>query len=260
MKKSEDRYVINSIVRAARILEAFSIETPTLTNAELAKKTGIDRSTITRLMQSLEKVEFVNRDKNSGKYSLTHKLSQIGNVYVKTATLNSQGRPFLEKLSDRFNENTQMGVLDKTEVLYLEQVICSQHIKLMSYAGSRLPAYCTGVGKLLLAYISDNKFDEYCQSVDFIPHTPKTIVKPALLKKHLAKIRKTGFAVAKSEFREDVISIAAPVWNENNEIIAAISLAGPLFRMNHPQKIKDYADAVVETSRDLSRRLGYTGE
>jgi len=260
MKKPEDRYVINSVVRAARILESFTMETPILTNADLAKKIGVDKSTITRLMQSLEKVEFVTRDQVSGQYSLTHKLFQIGNVYVQNTDLNNEGRPLLEKLSDTFNENAQMGVLDKTEVLYLEQVRCSQHIKLMSFVGSRLPAYCTGAGKLLLAHLSDEEYYKFCRSVEFISHTPKTIVEPEILKDQLSIIRDNGFAIAKSEFREDVFSIAAPVLDGNNRVIAAISLAGPLFRMDHPEKIKEYIKAVVETAEDLSIRLGYTGK
>lgn len=257
MEDIEDRYVINSVLRAAKILEAFSLESPSLTNAELAKKLGIHKSAITRLMQSLVKAEFVKRDKKSGRYSLTHKLFQIGNVYVKNSNLYTEGRPLLESLSTRFNENAQMGVLDKTDVLYLDQVRCSQHIGLMSFTGSRLPAYCTGAGKLLLAYLSKKQLDEFFRSVDLIRYTPKTIVEPATLKEQFTQIKKAGFAVVKSEYRQDVFSIAAPVRDENGDVAAAISLAGPVFRMDHHEKIKAYLHAVVDTAKAISMRMGY---
>jgi len=256
--KTDDKYAINSVLRAARILESFTVETPALTNSELAKKLGLNKSAVTRLLQSLVMAGFIRRDEPTRQYSLTHKLSQIGSAYVKNTSLHIEGRPLLEQLSARCNENAQMGRLDNTEVLYLDQVRCSQHIGLMSFAGSRLPAYCTGAGKLLLAYLSEKQFLEYCRSVDFIRFTTETITDPAILKDQLVEIKKNGFAIVKSEFRPDVISMAAPVLDETGRVIAVISLAGPVFRMDDPQKIQEFKKAVIDTAKTLSIRIGYT--
>jgi DNA-binding IclR family transcriptional regulator len=244
-------------LRAAKILESFTVETPTLTNSELAKKLGLNKSAITRLLQSLVKAGFISRDDHSKRYSLTHKLSQIGSAYVKNTSLHIEGHPLLEQLSFKCNENAQMGRLENTEVLYLDQIRCSQHIGLMSFTGGHLPAYCTGAGKLLLAYLSEEQFKEYCRSVEFIRFTPETIIDPAILKDQLIEIKKAGLAIVKSEFRPEVLAIAAPVLDENGEVIAAISLAGPVFRMDNPKKIKAYSQAVIDTARALSIRIGY---
>lgn len=257
MKTADNRYVINSVLRAAKILESFTVEKPTLTNAELSKKLGLNKSAVTRLLQSLVTAGLIRRDQNSGRYGLTHKLSQIGNAYVKNASLHIEGRPLLEQLSSKSSENAQMGMLDDTEVLYLDQVRCSQPIGLMSFTGSRLPAYCTGTGKLLLAYLSEEQFKNYCRSVDFIRYTPKTILDPTILKNQLTEIKKAGFAVLQSEFRQDVLSIAAPVLDENGRVVAAISIAGPVFRLNHPDKVNELIRAVVDTAKALSMRIGY---
>ena len=258
--KTDDKYAINSVLRAAKILESFTVETPAHTNTELAKKLGLNKSAVTRLLQSLVKAGFIRRDGHTRRYSLTHKLSQIGNAYVKNTSLHIEGRPLLEQLSARCNENAQMGRLDNTEVLYLDQVRCTQHIGLMSFTGSRLPAYCTGAGKLLLAYLSEEQVKAYCRSVDFIRFTPETITDPTILKDQLAEIKKAGFAIVKSEFRSDVISIAAPVLDENGEVIAALSLAGPVFRMDHPEIIEEYQQAVIHTAKTLSIRIGYSSD
>lgn len=258
MTTADDRYAINSVLRAAKILESFTVETPTLTNADLAKKLGLNKSAVTRLLQSLVKAGFIRRDQHTRQYSLTHKLSQISSAYIKNTSLHIEGRPLLEQLSAKYNENAQMGRLDNTEVLYLDQVRCSQHIGLMSFTGSRLPAYCTGAGKLLLAYFSEEQFNAYCRTVDFIRFTPETVTDPAILKNQLVEIKKAGFVIVKSEFRSEVLSIAAPALDENGDVIAAISLAGPVFRMDDSKKIKEYTQAVVDTAKVLSMRIGYT--
>ena len=258
MKSSDDRYAINSVLRAARILESFTVETPALTNAELAKKLGLNKSAITRLLQSLVKVGFIRRDDHTRRYSLTHRLSRIGSVYVKNNSLQIEGHPLLEQLSAKCGENAQMGRLENTEVLYLDQVRCSQHIGLMSFSGGHLPAYCTGTGKLLLAYLSEEQFKTYCRSVNFTRVTQKTITDPAILKEQLIQIKKDGVALVKSEFRPDVLSIAAPVLDENGKVIAAVSLAGPVFRMDNPKKIQEYKQAVIDTAKALSIRIGFT--
>ena len=255
--KTDNKYAINSVLRAARILESFTVETPTLTNAELAKKLGLNKSAVTRLLQSLVKAGFIRRDDRTRRFSLTHKLSQIGSAYIKNTSLHIEGHPLLKQLSSKCNENAQLGRLDNAEVLYLDQVRCSQHIGLMSFSGSHLPAYCTGAGKILLAYLSEQQFKEYCRSVDFIRFTPETITDPAMLNDQLIGIKKNGFAIVKSEFRPDVISIAAPVLDESGRVIAAISLAGPVFRMDDPQKIQEYKQAVIDTAKALSIRIGY---
>jgi DNA-binding IclR family transcriptional regulator len=252
---TDERYVINSVVRAARILESFTVETPSLSNAELAKKLGINKSAITRLMQSLVKAKFVTRDKGTGRYQLTHKLFKIGNVYVKNSSLHSEGLPLLKKLSKSFNENAQIGILDKTEVMYLEQIKCSQHIGLMSTRGSRLPAYCTGAGKVILAYLTADRLDEFYRNVDFVSFTPNTATDPEALNEQLEKIRNEGVALVRSEFRDDVISVAAPVYGNEGEVIAAISLAGPVYRMDFPDKIEKYKRSVMDTAKNLSDRI-----
>ena len=252
---NEDRYVINSVVRAAKILEAFSLETPTLSNAELSKILRINKSAITRLMHSLVKAGLVSRDETTGRYSLTHKLFRIGSVYVNNSSLHTIGRPLLEKLSSRFNENAQIGILDRAEVMYLEQVKCSQHIGLMSTSGSRLPSYCTGAGKVLLAYLTDDEFEEVCATADLKRYTPLTIVEPDKLREQMQKIRQAGYAIAKSEFQPDVISFAAPVFGENGKVIAAISLAGPVFRMDFPEKMEEFIQVVVDTAGEISEQV-----
>ena len=256
----DDRYIINSVIRAAKILESFSADTPSLSNSEISKRLNINKTAVTRLMHSLVKAEFVHRDEDSGRYNLTHKLFGIGSVYVKNSNLHTIGRPLLEKLTERFNENTQIGILDRTEVMYLEQVKCSQHIGLMSSSGSRLPAYCTGAGKILLSYLSSEELDQFCKLVEFKRYTQHTVVDPDLLKQQLPHIKNAGYALVRNEFQGDVLSIGAPVIDGRGKVLAAISLAGPRYRMDSEEKIDEYIEAVVDTAGEISRRVKYSGK
>ena len=260
MAESCDRYLINSVLRAAQILESFTLDQPTYSNSELAKKIGINKSSATRLLYSLERAGFIVRDRQTGRYSLTYKLHLIGNVYVQNTSLHMESVPLLKGLSAEFNENTHLGMMDRTDVLYLEQVKCAQPIGLMSSAGSRLPAFCTGIGKVLLAYMSDGEFDAYCREADLIRYTENTVVDPEEIRAGGAEIRAYGYSITRGEFRPEVFSVSAPVRDSSGQVVAAISLAGPCFRMDHPEQVERYIVAVTDTAHKISQRLGWPAE
>ena len=155
MPERTERYAINSVLRAAQILESFSLEKPTYSHSEISKKLGLNKTAVTRLLSSLEKAGLLEKDSESGRYGLTVKLYQIGSVYINRIGISEAARPVLSELAASCNESSHLSVLHEFEVLYIDKVECPRPIRMMSYVGRKLPAYCTGTGKVFLAHLSE---------------------------------------------------------------------------------------------------------
>ncbi|NIO03922.1 MAG: helix-turn-helix domain-containing protein [Proteobacteria bacterium] len=252
-----DRYLINSVLRAARILESFSFEKSTYTNSELSKKLHLNKSTVTRLLCSLEKAGFLQRNNKTAEYRLTHRLFRIGSIYINQIGLHSEAMPLLSELASSCKETVHLAVLNEFEVFYLDKVESSQSIGMMSRIGNKSPSYCTGVGKVMLAHLSENDLEKFFCSIELKGHTPNTITDPAKLRLHLHKIREMGYAVDNAEHETEVKCVAAPVRDRAESVIAGISISGPVFRMTQERIKKELIPAVKETANMISIRLGY---
>lgn len=259
MSAKNERYLINSVLRAAQILESFSMDKPAYTNAEFSKRLNLNRSTVTRLLYSLEEAGLLERKANSGHYVLTHKLFQIGSVYINLTSLPKEARPHLSQLVSRCNETAHLGLLDGFEVLYIEKVECTRPVRMMSFIGGRLPAYCTGIGKIFLAHLDEEALRTFFQTIELKPFTPRTITDASELRRHLARIRDQGYAIDNAEREPEVKSIAAPVRDKTGKVVAGISLAGPAYRMTEERIAGEFIPAVRKTAKDISERLGYMG-
>lgn len=257
MPQKEDRYVIPSVVRALQILEAFSFQKTTYTNSELSRKFDLNKSSVTRLLSSLEKAKFLKRNKETGAYQLTHKSYQVGRVYIKQVDVHKVSMPILEELTSKCQEVSFLGVLDELQVLYLDWVESKQTVSLPSMTGMKLPAYCTGNGKNFLAHMDEETLSSYFESIELVQHTVNTITDPSTLKKQLKQVKKQGYACDFGEFHEDVISMSAPVYNDVGEIIAGISIAGPEFRLGKDILQKKIIRELKKAALKISRQLGF---
>jgi IclR family transcriptional regulator, KDG regulon repressor len=256
---SEDRYIMNSVLRTAEILKSFTREKTAFTNSELSKKLGLNRSTITRLLYSLEKAGFLVRDDRTKAYALSYWLYRIGNVYISQIDLHKEAMPLLSQLSQSCKEAVHLAVLRDFQVFYLNKVEGPQPVRIASAIGDTNPAYCTGVGKVLLAYLNEKELDAYLQSVKLKRFTPNTICSPEDLKRHLKQIITKGYAIDDCEHETEVRCIAAPLRDITGQVIASISLSGPEFRMFWEKIREEFIPAVRETAAKISRRLGYSG-
>ena len=259
MPNKEDRYVIPSVIRALQILEAFSSEKTTYTNAEISRALGLNKSSVTRLLYSLEKAGFLKRNIETGSYRLTHKSLQIGRVYISQVNFHKMAMPVLQELTASCQETSHLGVLEEMEVLYLDWVASNQTVALASLTGKKLPAYCTGVGKNFLAHMDEETLSSYLQNTQLTQHTSKTITDPEKLKKHLKLVRTQGYAVDDGEFQEDVISVSSPIFDDNGRMLAGISVAGPAFRLRNTFLDKNIIPKVRRAGTEISRRLGWDG-
>lgn len=256
---SKNRYAINSVLRAVRILECFSFEKPTLRNSEISKMLGLNKSAVTRILSSLKEAGFLKKEDKTGEFRLTHKLYRIGSIYIQQVDLRKEAIPILTRLSELSGETVHLAVLRDFEVFYIDKIECSQSIGMRSRIGNKSPAYCTGVGKVMLAYLKEAELETFFRTVDLKRYTPNTICDENESRQHLARIKAQGYAIDDVEHESEVRCVAAPVLDEQGEVHAAISVAGPVFRMNREKIETLLISAVRNAAAEISQRMGYTG-
>ena len=249
------RYTVDAAAKALELLSAFSFREPQLSLADLATRTGIPRATAFRLLSTLEQSGFLAKE--HGAYQLGIKCFVLGNIVAGGLDLRETAHPHLAALRDSTRETTQLAILDHWQVVYLERMLSPLPVGFMrSRAGAILPAYCTGLGKTLLAYRPEAEVEAWAATQTFTALTPRTITSAKRLVRELRAIRERGYGLDEEEREKGVCCIAAPVRSHTGHVVAAISVAGPSQRMPRVLAGSDMADAVVGAAAAISIDLG----
>ena len=249
------RYTVDAAAKALDLLSAFSFGEPRGSLAELAARTGIPRPTAFRLLMTLEQAGFVS--KSGGEYQLGIKCFILGNVVGATLDIRERARPHLEALRDATGETVHLAVLDDWQLLYLERLQSPRPIGFMrSRVGGTVPAYCTGLGKTLLAYKPEPAVAAWLSTQSLKPMTPRTITSAKKLVRELRAIRDRGYGLDEQEHETGVRCIAAPIDNHAHDVVAAISVAGPADRMPRPLLGSHMAQTIVATAQAIAAELG----
>jgi DNA-binding IclR family transcriptional regulator len=252
----KDRYLINSIIRASNILRCFSGEKTHFKISEVAHQLQLDRSTTYRILLSLEKCGFVEKDKKTGEYSLGVATFETGNTYLRRMDFIQISKPIMADLALEVQETVHLAVLSDTEIVYVDKVDSPRTLGVMSKIGQRAPVYCTALGKVLLAHQPNDELSRIVQQIKLKPFTRNTISSKRKLVEELRKIRKQGYALDQKEYEQDVECIGAPIRNHLGNTIAAISISGPQRKINTPQE-KQFIGHVVKAAAAVSSKMGY---
>lgn len=248
--------VIQSLARATNILEYLSDYRSGDGLSNISRGVGLSKSTTHSIITSLEKLGYVQQDQVSGKYALGLKLFELGQVVHASMDLRSIAMPYLHSLAQRYQETVHLAVLSKGEVIYIDKVDSPRSIRIISHVGGRNPAHCTGVGKVLLAGLSEEELERVIRDKKLHRFTPNTITEPGKLKIHLAKVRQDGYAQDEEEIEVGLSCVAAPIKNYHGVVIAAISVSGPTGRVAN-SNICELTTHVVDAARHISAQLGY---
>ncbi len=189
-------------------------------------------------------------------YRLGLKLLELGSVVLANMEVHREALPFIEELVRETGETVHLGVFDGTQVVSIEKMDSPHGLASNITIGKGAPAYCTGVGKALLAFQPEAVVDHVCR-LGLVAYTPQTITDPAKLRKELAQVRAQGYAVDNTEHQPDVRCVAAPIRNYTGNVIASLSVSGPATRIPK-ERIPALAARVREVARQLSLRLGYS--
>ena len=258
-KPGAGRYTVDAAAKALELLATFSFNERRLSLGELAARTGIPRATAFRLLSTLEGAGFLVKE--NGDYRLGIKCFVLGNVAAANLDLRQVAFPHLSALRDLTGETTHIAILDNWQVVYLERLPSPKPVGFMrSRPGAILPAYCTGLGKVLLAHRDEADVAAWAAAQTFKAWTLHTITSRKRLVDELRATRARGYAIDEQEHELGVRCIAAPVRNHQGEVVAAISVAGPTERMPRVLVGSNTAKAVVAAAQEISIHLGAAQE
>lgn len=210
--------------RALSIVDAFAPGEPSLSLAELARRTGLPKSTAHRFVTQLETLKVLERD--GPRIRLGLRLFEWGSLVPRQRTMRDAALPFMEDLYEATHETVHLGLLEDLEVVYVNKISGHQRTHVPTSVGSRMPAHCTGLGKAILAFSPEA--DVEATIARGLPAvTPSTIVSPELFRAELAAARRDGVAYDRAESAAAVACVAAPIRNTSGRAIAAISVTGP---------------------------------
>ena len=224
--------------------------------SELAKRLNLQRSNVHRILATLSHLGYLEQNPDTRNYSASLKIFELGNAVINRKGLLSVAHPFLEKLAKQFRETANLGYLNKREVIYLDKVESTESLRMDTKVGFRVPAYCTAIGKILLAYLSEAKLKDYLKGHNILQLTTNTINSSEKLKKSLKQIKEQGYAIDDEEFYEGVRCISSPIIDHTGKVIASVSIAGPSVRMNN-DKLAQIKKSLLGVTDEISKKLGY---
>ena len=248
--------VVKSVDRALSIMEEIAKCETELGVTELGNKLSLHKSTVHRLLSTLQTKGYVQKSTETGGYRPGNKIIELGSSIFNDMNIRKQARPYLQELMEETNETVHLVIRDGSEGVYIDKVESSQMIRMHSEVGRRIPLHCSSVGKVLLSGLKENKLNQMYKNKQLQAYTENTITNLKELKKELALIKERGYAVDKEEYEEQVHCIAAPIKNYRGEITAAVSISGPLFRLNKNKKEK-FIKKIKVSALKISQKLGY---
>jgi DNA-binding IclR family transcriptional regulator len=255
-RNTKSPYQIQVLDRALALLDALSQQGPDLALGEISQSLKLHKSTAHRLIMVLERHRLLERNSRTGRYRLGLKLFELGTKAVSQLDLREQARPFLERVVLETGETVHLCIYDDGEVVYVDKVEPARSVRLASSVGRRNPAYCTAVGKAIMAYLPEAQIDDAVRKHGLHPLTTKTVSTLAEFKTELERIRERGYSIDDEENEEGVSCVGAVVRGFDGDAVAAISVSGPTFRLGK-EKVALIAQSVIAAAEGLSKELGF---
>ena len=250
-----------SLERGLAILSSFKSARPVLGVSELAREIGLSRSTTHRYIATLATLGYVEQDLATRKYRLGPRVLDLGFSAINSMELRELSVPHLQRLSDETGHTVNMAILDGPDIVYVERCRSARQgqreIDLNLHVGSRLPAYCTSLGKVLLAFLPQEELPSRLEGVELLQRGPNTLTAPDALYEELEGVRRIGLAVNNEELAFGLRSIAAPVRGQSGEVAAAINLAAHRSWFSMADLVARLGPALQRVASDISIRAGY---
>jgi len=249
-QENKFKYTIHSVENAFSLLEVLADNGLELGIAELCKKIALPKGTVHRLLGTLKSLGYIEQDPQNRKYYLTVKIFKLGTAVTDKIGL-VQIIPYMKKLSQQFNETTNLAIMDRDEIIYLYSVGSDNTLKLDLRIGSNQPAYCAAVGKVLLASLSEQELADYLQRIKLKSYTSYTVTSKKYLKKDLKLIRERGYSSVNEEYMVGVSCIAVPLKDQEGKVCAGLSFSVPTVRMDK-EKLPQLIDSLIFTAKKIT--------
>lgn len=247
--RSSKQPPVGTLERGLSLLIALGSEEEGMTLTQIASSVGLPKPTITRLLSTLTEFGFVEQHGRS--YRVGYQCFTLAGLYTFDEHLQRRALPVMEELMEEVREVVQLGTLKDDRVLYLERVEPQRSIALvLSQPGSTRPAYCTALGKSLIAHMSLGEQEAYIDRTELRRYTKTTLTKRAELLADLEAVRSRGYAVDDGEVDEEVSCVAAPITAKNGEVVAAMSVSAPRFRISGDRR-EEVGELVARASKAI---------
>ena len=255
MKKGRD--YIQSAERCLSVIMAFTNGNPRMSFAELAAATGLSKPAVRRVLLTLQHLGYAQSW--GTRFGLTPKVLGLGYAYLSSLNLTDVAQPLMEALTDQLRESTALVTLDGTDVVYVSRVHRHRISSITLVVGTRLPAYATASGHVLLADLKADVLEEYFSRADLRPLTARTLTSRTALKKRLSLVRSRGWDAVNQELETGRRSAAAPIRDAGGSVVAALSFSCGTSERSFEQMIEELVPALLETAAKLSTALGADG-
>lgn len=250
--------MIQSLGRGLEILDLMAERGGETSVTEAARVLGVDASTSSRLLATLEARGYVDQDVDTHRFRLGTKLIHLSNVLLESLSLGAMGHEEVRALAEQTGEGAQLAILGRTTAVFIDHVDGRDRLTINTNVGDHDPLHCTAIGRALLSGLSDSEVRELLTRTSLDRYTPRTVVAIGEVIDRLRIVRRQGYEFDDEERHLGVQCVAAPVHDHTGRVVAAIGISGPTPRMIRATE-KALADAVLAASRQLSSRLGYRG-
>ena len=245
---------MTSLARGLAVVQAFQERKRHLTIAQISHRTEIPRAAVRRCLHTLIKLGYATTDGRS--YSLLPKVLTLGHAYVSSTPLAVSAQPYLDRMSDLLHEACNMATLEGDDILYIARSATTQRLISVDLSvGGRLPAYCTSMGRILLAALDDSSLGEYLERADLQAKTSRTLHTPETLLECLQQVRQQGWCIVDQELEQGLRAIAVPVYDASGQVVAALNASTHAGRVSRSDLEQRFLPALLSASRDLSTQL-----
>ena len=256
---ADDKYVVPALQRGLELLGQFTRQTPTLTGAELARNLDLPRASVFRILHTLERSGFVERVGETASYKLSVGVLRLGFEYLSSMELTEHGRPVVEQLRDASGYSAHLVVRDGRDVVFVVKAPGRSALFHSIQVGARLPAHATVLGRILLSDLSAAELAALYSQAPLSAYTPMTPTSLAALSELIAQDRERGYGVSMGGYEAGISTIAAPVFNEQGRVTAAVSISLPTGRIDEPE-LAPLIEAVRAAAAQMSERLRHQPE
>src|SRR2546425_1664426 len=247
---------VQSLERGLAVIRAFSRERPALTLSEIADLAGLTRAAARRFLITVRDLGYVGSDVRL--FSLRPRVLELGYSYLSSLPVWEVARPYLEELADKVRETTSASVLDGTDIVFVARVETKRIMSMTLGVGSRLPAWATAMGRVLLADLSADQLDGYFASVRLEPLNDRTIVDEQELRTIIDQARDKGWTMVDQEVEEGVRSLAVPIRSPSGRAEAALTVGSHAFRVSVDRIMEEFLPLVLQTSERITADLART--
>lgn len=226
-----DPNFMTSLARGLIVIQAFTQQSPQMTISQLSIRTGLSRAAVRRCLYTLSKLGFAGAEDGS-RYSLRPRMLTLSHTYTASNTLSTAAQPILERMSAAHRESFSVATLDGDDIVYIARTSVTRVMAVDLHIGSRLPAYCTSMGRVLLAYLPTEQLEQYLARVVLTTHTTRTVNSVEKLRLLLRNVRRNGYALVDQELEVGLRSLAVPVYAPSGRVVATVNLSGNAPRLS----------------------------